>query len=123
MLYLDLRARRSKYCHLYCNSKCYFSNSEAYWQKQPPDVFYEKVVLTIFSKFTGRHLFQSLFFKRLYYKNFSKFIGPLYLQNTFGRLLLDIEPCQISLRDLFCGNSKSLTVFEKKNHHICLRGF
>ena len=62
---------------------------------------------------------QSLFFKRLYYRffsvNFPKFVGPLYLQNTFGRLLLHLEPCQISMIELFCGNSKSLTVFTKKN--------
>ena len=118
MLYLDLRARRSKYCHLYCNSKCYFSNSEAYWQKQPPEVFYKKVVLTNFSKFTGKHLCQSLFFKRLYYRffpvNFPKYAGPLYLQNTFGRMRLHLEPCQISIVEIFCGNSKSFTVFEKK---------
>ena len=72
----------------YCNSKCYFSYSEAYWQKQPPEVSYKKVVLTNFSKFTGKQLCQSLFFKRLYYRffpvNFLKFVGPLHLQNTFG---------------------------------------
>ena len=70
------------YCHLYCNSKGYFSSSEAYWQKQPPAVFYKKGVLTNFSKFTGKHLCQSLFFKRLYYRffpvNFPKFVGPLF---------------------------------------------
>ena len=125
MLYLDLRARRSKYCHLYCNSKCYFSNSEAYWQKQPPEVFYKKVVLTNFSKFTGKHLCQSLFFKRLYYRffpvNFPKFVGPLYLQNTVGRLLLHLEPCQISMIELFCGNSKLLAVFEKNSSYMFKR--
>ena len=41
------------YCHLYCNSKCYFSSSEVRWQKQPPEIFYKKGVLTNFSKFTG----------------------------------------------------------------------
>ena len=78
-------------------------------------------------KFTGKHLFQSLFFKRFYYRffpvNFSKFVGPLYLQNTIGRLLLHLEPCQISTIELFCGKSKSLTVSEKETHHICLRDF
>ena len=78
----------------------------------------KKVVLTNFSKFTGKHMCQSLFFKRLYYRfftvNFPKFVGPLYLQNTVGRLLLHLEPCQISMIELFCGKSKSLTVFEKK---------
>ena len=87
-------------------------------QKQPSEVFYKKVVLTNFSKFTGKHLCQSLFFKRLYYRffpvNFPKYAGPLYLQNTFGRMRLHLEPCQISIVEIFCGNSKSFTVFEKK---------
>ena len=106
------------YCHLYCNRKCHFSSSEAYWQKQPPEVFYQKGVPTNFSKFTGKHLCQNLSFKRLYYRffpvNFLKFEGPLFLQNTFGRLLLYLEPCQVSMIEVFCGNSKSLTVFAKK---------
>ena len=93
------------YCHLYCNSKCHFSSSVAYWQKQPPDVFYKKGVLTNFSKFTGKHLCQGLFFKRFYYRffpmNFPKFAGPLFFQNTFGRLLLYLEPCWISMIDFF----------------------
>ena len=114
------------YCHLYCNRKCHFSSSEAYWQKQPPEVFYRKGVPTNFSKFTGKHLCQNLSFKRLYYRffpvNFLKFEGPLFLQNTFGRLLLYLEPCQVSMIEVFCGNSKSLTVFAKKTHHIFLRG-
>ena len=58
------------YCYLYCNRKCYFSSSELYWQKQPPEVFYQKGVLTNFSKFTGKHLCQNLSFKRLYYRFF-----------------------------------------------------
>ena len=118
MLYLGLQSRRSKDCCLYCNSNFYFSNSEAYWQKQPPEVIYKRVVLTNFSKFTGKHLCQSLFFKRLYYRffpvNFPKYAGPLYLQNTFGRMRLHLEPCQISIVEIFCGNSKLFTVFEKK---------
>ena len=66
-------------------------------------------------------------FKRLYYRffpvNFLKFAGPLFLQSTFGRLFLYLDPCQVSMIDLFCGNRKSLTVFAKKPHHISLRGF
>ena len=49
-----------------------------------------------------------------FFVNFLTFLGPLYLQNAFGRLLLHLEPCQVSMIELFCGNSKSLTVFEKK---------
>ena len=34
-------------------------------QKQPPEVFYEKVVLKNFTKFTGKHLCQSLFLNKV----------------------------------------------------------
>ena len=34
-------------------------------QKQPPEVFFEKVVLRNFSKFTGKHLCQGLVFKKV----------------------------------------------------------
>ena len=93
------------YCPLYCNSKCYFSSSEAYWQNQPLEVLYKKGVLTNLSKFTRKQLCQSVFFKRLYYRffpeNFPKFVRPLFLQNIFGRLLLYLEPCQVSMMKLF----------------------
>ena len=66
----------------------------------------KKDVLRNFSKFTGKHLRQSLFFnkiaglrpanllkKRLWHryfpKNFAKFLRTPFLQNTFARLLLD----------------------------------
>ena len=114
------------YCHLHCNSKYYFSSSEVYWQKQQLEVFYTKGDLANFPKFTRKHLCRSLSFKRLYYRffhvNFPKFVGTLFLPNT-GRLLLYLEPCQISMIDVFRENSKSLTVFAKRTHHICLIGF
>ena len=110
------------YYHLYCNRKCYFSSSDAYCQKQPPEVFYQKGVLTNFSEFTGKHLYQNLFFKRLYSRffpvNFLKFVGILFLQSTFRRLLLYLEPCQVSMIEVFCGNSKSLTLFAKTKNII-----
>ena len=31
------------------------------WQKQPLELFFKKVVLRKFTKFTGKHLWQSLF--------------------------------------------------------------
>ena len=44
--------------------------------KQPPEVFWKKSVLTNFAKFTGKHLFQGLFFDKvvgwglqIYYKS------------------------------------------------------
>ena len=36
-----------------------------YGQKQLPEVFYKKGVLKNFSQFTGKHLFQSLFFNKV----------------------------------------------------------
>ena len=35
------------------------------FQKQPPEVLYKKGVLRNFSKFTGKHLCQSLFFNKV----------------------------------------------------------
>ena len=51
---------------------------------------------------------------------FPKFIGTFFLQNTFGQLLLFLEPCQISMIEVFCANRNC---FRQKNHNICLRGF
>ena len=70
----------------------------SYTQKQPPEVFC-KGVLRKSTKFTGKHLCQSLFFNniaglrlapllkmRLWYRcfpvNFSKFLRTSFLQNT-----------------------------------------
>ena len=96
--------------HLYCNSKCFFNSSEVHWQNQSK-VLFKKSVLTNFSKFTRKHLCQIVFFKRLYYRffpvNFPKFVRPLFLQNTFGQLLLYLEPCQISLMELFLWKHRS----------------
>ena len=47
------------------------------------EVFYKKGVLKNFSKFTGKHLCQSLFFDKV------AGLRP-FLQNTSGRLLLNI---------------------------------
>ena len=77
-------------------------------QKQPLEVFYKKSVLRNFAKFTGKNLRQNLFLnkvaglrpatllkKRLWHRcftvNFVKFLRTPFLQNTYGRLLLQIE--------------------------------
>ena len=76
-------------------------------------VFIKKSAPTHFSKFTGKHMCKSLFFKRLYYKffpmNFPRFVRPLFLQNTLRRLLLYLEPFQISMIELFCRNTEAVT--------------
>ena len=77
------------------------------FQKQPPYVFCNKNVLRNFSKFTGKHLYQSpflvklqawhaiLFKKILWHRcfpvNFAKFLRKAFLQNTSGRLLLQFQ--------------------------------
>ena len=70
-----------------------------------PEVFCKKLVLRNFTKFTGKHLYQSLFFnkvvslrpatllkKKLWHRcfpvNVAKFLRKPFLQNTSGRLLL-----------------------------------
>ena len=70
-----------------------------------PEVFYKKGVLKNFTKFTGKHLCQSLFFnkvarlrpstllkKKLWYRcfpvRFVKFLRKPFLQNTSGQPLL-----------------------------------
>ena len=72
------------YKHMYSHRKCSI----------------KKYVLRIsHEKFTGKHLFQSLFFnknlvKRLWHRyfpmNFEKMLRIPFLQNTSGRLLLEI---------------------------------
>ena len=73
-------------------------------RKQPPDVFYKKVVLKNIAKSTGKHLCRRLFLKKVaglsnretltrwFPVNFAKFLRTLFLQNTFGQLLLVCLP-------------------------------
>ena len=77
-------------------------------QKQPSEVVYKKGVPENFTKFIGKHLCQSLFFNkgvclkpatslkkilwhRYFPANFAKFQRTPFLQNTSGRLLLEIQ--------------------------------
>ena len=60
-----------------------------------------KGALRNFTKFTGKHLYQSLLLKkRLWHRcfpvNFAKFLKTLFLQNTSGRLLLYLRQKEIS---------------------------
>ena len=83
-------------------------------QKQPPEVSIKKSVLRNFTKFTGKHLCQSLFFnkvaglrsatllkKGLWHKcfpvNFVKVLRTPFLQNTSGRLLLMLNVQKTSI--------------------------
>ena len=67
-------------------------------KKQPPGFSVRKGILRNFSKFTGKHLCQSLrpatlLKKRLWHRPVSivKFLRTLYLQKTSGRLLLNLS--------------------------------
>ena len=51
-----------------------------------PEAFCKKGVLKNFIKFTGKHLFQSLFFNKVV--GLTKFRRTSFLHNTSGRLLL-----------------------------------
>ena len=83
---------------------------ETFLQKQPPEVFYEKVVPRNFTKFTEKHRCHSLFFnkvadlrpatllkKRLWHRcfpeKFAKFLRTPFIRNTTGRLLLECIQC------------------------------
>ena len=69
-------------------------------QKQPLEVFCRKGVLRNSAKFTGKHLRQSPLFNKAaglssvdslcFPVDFAKFIRTSFLQNTSGRLLLDV---------------------------------
>ena len=114
-----------------CNSSS-FSRNSCSVQKQPPEVFYKKRrVLRNFTKFTGKHQCQSLFFnkviglrratllkKRLCHKcfpvNFVKFLRTTFSQNTSGRLLLSIVFLKIAIL-------KTFEIFTTK--HLCWRTF
>ena len=76
----------------------------SFLRKQPPEVFYKKGVLKKLTKFTGKHLLQSLCFNKVaglacnfikkeilaqvFSVNFVKFPRRPFLQNTSGWLLL-----------------------------------
>ena len=88
-----------------------FYNTHVYkdpsdYRNSLPEVFCRKGALRNFSKFTGKHLCQSLYFnkvsglraetllkKRLWHRcfpvNFAKFLRIPFLKNTSGRLLLN----------------------------------
>ena len=68
-------------------------------QKQPPELFYKKDALRNYSKFTGKHLCQSLFLNkvvglrlwhRCFHVGFRKFVRQTFLHNTSERLLLTV---------------------------------
>ena len=74
----------------FCGSLIFRSNR--------PEVFCKKSVLRNLAKFTGKRLCQSLFFNkvadlrhRCFPVNFTKFLRTNFLQNTSGRLPLDIK--------------------------------
>ena len=67
-------------------------------QKQPPEVLFEKSVLKHFTKFTGKHLCQSLFFNKVFFLiNFTK-------KEAYGT-----DVCEISKNTFFTEHLASVT--------------
>ena len=58
--YLGIYALTRK--RLFIKEHLLYNHSSCFHQKRPPDVFCKKGVLRNFTKFTGKHLCQSLFF-------------------------------------------------------------
>ena len=75
-----------------------FMNHATFFGSSRPEVFCEKIVLKNFAKFTGKHLYQNLFFikKRLWYRcfpvNFAKFLRiPFLIEHLWWLLLFFAE--------------------------------
>ena len=82
---------------------CLFLGSSKEVQKEPPEVFCKKAVLKKSAIFTGKHLCWSPcnFIKkgfqcRCFPFNIADISRTAFLQNTSGRLLLDVESENIS---------------------------
>ena len=58
-------------------------------QKQPYEGFFKKDVMRNFAEFTRRDLCGNLFFD-VFFVNFAKLVTSPFLQNSAGRLLLNI---------------------------------
>ena len=67
-------------------------------QKQPPEVFYKKGVLKNFTKFTGKHLYQSLFLIKLQASDLQ-----LYGKETLAQVF-SCEFCEIFKNTFFTGH-------------------
>ena len=83
--------------------KCHISKNSENWNGQRekirssrPKVFCKKCVLRIFTKFTGKHLCQSLFFNNIIIKFCKNFIKKETLAQVFS-----CEFCEISLNIFF----------------------
>ena len=82
----------------------YFENVNKVLRSSHRRFSVKKGVLKNLTKFTGKHLRQCLFFKkvaglghRCFPVNFVKFLRTAFLQNTSGRLLLTINIFEILL--------------------------
>ena len=89
---------------LCCSPECEKGNTRIKHRRSRPEVFCKKGVLRNFTKFTGKHLCQSLFFnkvtglglkKRFWHRcfpvDFAKFLRIPLVQNFYGRLLLKLQ--------------------------------
>ena len=103
---LALKRLRDWVGGIYAGCRCYLWPNFKHPEETTRAVLYKKGILKKFAKLTGKHLCQSLFFKkvkgvrpgtllknRLWHRcfpvNFAKFLRAPVLQNTYGRLLLN----------------------------------
>ena len=76
-----------------------FLSLQFHIQKQPPEVFYEKSVLRSFAKFTGKHLYRSVFLNKVkkeilaqvFSVEFSKISKNIFFTEHLRWLLLFLE--------------------------------
>ena len=101
-------------------------------QKQPPEVFYKKVILKSFAIFTGKHPCWSLFLikqacnfikNRLQHRGFrmktTKFLRTTFLKNTCERLLFLCRfHKKILQKKCLWSNSCFLATWETRSLHI-----
>ena len=66
-------------------------------KKQPPEVFCKNGVLRNFAKFTGKHLYHSLFF--------NKVAGLFFCKKETVAQMFSCEFCEISKRHLLLQNT------------------
>ena len=104
------------------------------FQKQLPEVFYKKLVLKKFSKFTGKHLHGSFFFNKLadlrpaallkkrlkhmcFPVNFVKFLRTLFTQNTHDDWFCVFLPLELYFRTA----TPLYPEFAQNRYNFCLK--
>ena len=83
--------KKLNYSRLSCREVLHTNARSSHWRCS-----LQKGALKYFAKFTGKHLWQSLFFNRF------EGLRQLFLQNNFGWLLLKCGHCKNKAREIDC---------------------